>query len=108
MLRTPYEAPRSDLEMTLAPIWEDLLGTSPIGANDSFFELGGNSLLATRLASRLRETFPIEVPLRNLFETTTLRELARLLESLLTEKVDSLSEEEAAQLLTGLRQSPGL
>jgi hypothetical protein len=57
----------------------------------------------------LRETFPIEVPLRNLFETATLRELARLLESLLTEKVDSLSEEEAARLLTGLRQSsPGL
>lgn len=104
MLSTPYAAAQSDLEFTLARIWEDLLGTSPIGANDSFFELGGNSLLATRLASRLRETFPIEVPLRNLFETTTIRELARLLESLLIEKVDSLSEEEAARLLTTIAQ----
>lgn len=104
MLRTPYEAPQSDLETMLAQIWAVLLGTSPIGVNDSFFELGGNSLLATRLASRLRETFPIEVPLRNLFETTTIRELARLLESLLIEKVDSLSEEEAARLLTNIGQ----
>jgi phthiocerol/phenolphthiocerol synthesis type-I polyketide synthase E len=103
-LRTPYEATQSDLEQSLARIWEDLLGTSPIGANDSFFELGGNSLLATRLASRLRDTFPVEVPLRALFESTTVRELARLLESLLAEKVDSLSEEEAARLLAGIGQ----
>jgi acyl carrier protein len=104
MLRTAYEATQSDFEQSLAQIWEDLLGTSPIGANDSFFELGGNSLLATRLASRLRETFPVEVPLRALFEATTIRELARLLESLLVERVDSLSEEEAARLLAGIGQ----
>jgi acyl carrier protein len=88
--------------MSLVQIWEQLLGTTPIGANDSFFELGGNSLLATRLATRLRETFPLDVPLRALFEAATIREQARLVESLLSEKVDSLSEEEAARLLAGI------
>jgi hypothetical protein len=103
-LRTPYEAATSPLEMSLVQIWEQLLGTTPIGANDSFFELGGNSLLATRLATRLRETFPLDVPLRALFEAATIREQARLVESLLSEKIDSLSEEEAARLLAGIAE----
>jgi acyl carrier protein len=103
-LSARFEEPTSPVERSLARIWEDLLGTAPIGVNDSFFELGGNSLLATQLAVRLGETFPVEVPLRALFEAATIRDLARLLESLLVAKVDSLSEAEAAQLLAGIAQ----
>jgi acyl transferase domain-containing protein len=103
-LRTAFAAPEGDLEKAIATIWEELLGTAPIGVNDNFFELGGNSLLVTRLASRLREVFPVDVPLAKLFETITIRDLARLVESQLVDKVDRLSEEEAARLLAAIGQ----
>jgi acyl transferase domain-containing protein len=103
-LRTAFAEAKGDLENAIATIWEGLLGTAPIGANDNFFELGGNSLLVTRLASRLREAFPVDIPLARLFETTTIRDLAQLVEAQLVEKVDSLSEDEAARLLAAIGQ----
>ena len=104
MLRTPYEAATIRSRNDPGPDLGGSAGHVADWRQRQLLRLGGNSLLATRLASRLRETFPIEVPLRSLFETTTIRELARLLESLLIEKVDSLSEEEAARLLAGIGQ----
>jgi acyl transferase domain-containing protein len=99
ILRTPLVEAETDLERAICGLWEELLGTAPIGIDDSFFELGGNSLLVTRLATRLREMFPVDVPLADLFETTTIRALARLVEARLVDKVERLSEDEAAQLL---------
>ncbi|WP_226938894.1 amino acid adenylation domain-containing protein [Janthinobacterium sp. FT14W] len=73
-----YVAPRGDTEQRLAALWEQVLDleTGQAGANDSFFDLGGHSLLATQLLSRLRKEFGIEQPLKVLFETRTLAELA--------------------------------
>lgn len=78
-LRTPYQEPGDAIERAIAADWEGILGIAPIGAHDDFFELGGHSLLATQLVSRLRDTYQVELPLRNLFETPTVAGLAALI-----------------------------
>ncbi|HEX2189759.1 MAG TPA: amino acid adenylation domain-containing protein, partial [Longimicrobiaceae bacterium] len=64
--------PRTPTEEVLAGIWTELLGVERVGPRDGFFELGGHSLLATRLASRVRRVFGVELPVRAVFEASTL------------------------------------
>lgn len=83
-LRTEFEqvkdAPRNQIEQTIASIWHDLLGINRIGIYDNFFELGGHSLLAVQTISRLREVFQVEIPLRSLLlETPTIAGLAEVI-----------------------------
>ncbi|MGI4859538.1 MAG: amino acid adenylation domain-containing protein, partial [Janthinobacterium lividum] len=73
------EAPRGDLEQRLANIWQQLLHVAHVSRSDNFFVIGGHSLLATRLVSQIRDTFGRELPLRALFETPILAELAERL-----------------------------
>ena len=75
-------APRTPVEEILAAIYEDLLGVERVGAHDGFFELGGHSLLATRLVSRVRSAFDVELPVRRVFEHSTVSELASALAGL--------------------------
>ena len=74
--------PRTPLEKVLAAIWSDVLRVSApaVSALDDFFALGGHSLAATRAVTRLQEVFPLEVPLRTLFEAPVLANLAVRLE----------------------------
>ena len=67
-----HVAPRTDLERVIAAIWAEVLGVSPPGVDDNFFHLGGHSLTATRVVSRVRHTCGQEVPLRAVFEHPTL------------------------------------
>lgn len=69
-------APTTSLEATLVEIWVQLLGQQ-VGIHDNFFELGGHSLLATQVVSRVRDRLHIELPLRSIFETPTIAELAQ-------------------------------
>jgi amino acid adenylation domain-containing protein len=71
-----YARPRSEMEEVLAGIWSQVLKAERVGVEDNFFELGGHSLLATRVISRVREVFGVEIPLRSLFESPTVCELA--------------------------------
>ncbi len=71
-----YEAPQGALECAIAAIWQDLLRVERIGRHDNFFELGGHSLLATQVVSKLRTALGKEVPLRALFEASTVESLA--------------------------------
>jgi amino acid adenylation domain-containing protein/FkbH-like protein len=73
-----FVAPRDDTERQMAQIWEELLGTRPIGALDNFFELGGHSLLAIRLLSRIEKTFSKALPVAIVFQAPTLEEVARM------------------------------
>ena len=68
--------PRTELEGTLAAIWAELLGLEKVGRDDSFFDLGGHSLLLARLQGVLRDRLGREVPLLALFEHPTVATLA--------------------------------
>ncbi len=80
-LSTLWVAPWSATERRLAGIWQELLGIAGIGAHDDFFELGGNSLMGTRLASRVRDDFGREMPLETLFTAPTVARLAAWLDA---------------------------
>lgn len=103
--RRVHVAPRTSTEETIAGIWSILLQREPVGAEDDFFELGGNSLLATQVVSRLRAAFSIEFPLRRFFEGSTVATLARSVDELLIETLERMSEDEAAALLSRLEQT---
>ena len=80
--RPPYVAPSTRTEDVLASIWSELLEVDRVGAGDDFFALGGHSLIATRLASKVRELFGIEVPVRAVFDNPVLADLARVVGAL--------------------------
>jgi amino acid adenylation domain-containing protein len=75
-LLTGYAAPRTALEEELVHIWSQVLNLDRIGIHDDFFALGGHSLLATQVVSRIRNAFGVELPLRSMFLSPTLAELA--------------------------------
>lgn len=92
-----YVTPRTELEATLAAIWAEVLRVERVGVRDNFFELGGHSLLATQIASRVQKTLQRDVPLRAMFECSTVAELAEYIDGLAAneisaEKVDRLSD----------------
>jgi len=78
----PPIAPTTSVEATLVEIWTQILGRKQVSIDDNFFELGGHSLLATQLVSRIRDRFQLELPLRSVFETPTIAELAKNIEAL--------------------------
>jgi len=96
---TLYTAPCGELEVALVELWQDLLGVEPVGIYDNFFQLGGHSLLGMQLNARLRQTFAIDLPLRVLFESPTVADLAAVVESALAGEIDGLSEAEAESQL---------
>ncbi|MBL8676017.1 MAG: amino acid adenylation domain-containing protein, partial [Alphaproteobacteria bacterium] len=75
-----YQAPEGIIENSLASIWKELLQVERVGRNDNFFYLGGHSLIATRLISKIRQNESIEVPLRAVFEHPVLCDLAHVIE----------------------------
>lgn len=71
-----YVAPRTELEAQLAAIWQDLLQKPQIGMLDNLFDLGGNSLLATRILSRVKKQLGVQIAVRELFVAPTIADLA--------------------------------
>ncbi|HED33651.1 MAG TPA: amino acid adenylation domain-containing protein [Gammaproteobacteria bacterium] len=78
-LEESYLAPRNDLETVLSDIWSECLHIEQVGVNDGFIALGGNSLTATQVVSRIRDLFQVELPISYGFNAT-LDELAQQLE----------------------------
>lgn len=110
-LKEAYVAPRTAVQKKLADIWTEVLKLERLGIHDNFFDIGGHSLKATQVMSRVRAVFEMDVPLRTLFEKPTVEELALVVmerqaervageevSSILAE-VESLSDEEARRIL---------
>ncbi|WP_339636430.1 beta-ketoacyl synthase N-terminal-like domain-containing protein [uncultured Sulfitobacter sp.] len=74
-----FVAPRNGIEEKLAEIWSNLLGVSPVGVEDSFFDLGGHSLIAVRLFAAVKREFKVEFPISVLFEAPTIAKCAALI-----------------------------
>ncbi|WLH81392.1 non-ribosomal peptide synthase/polyketide synthase [Pseudomonas sp. FP2335] len=72
-LQQSYVAPETELEQQIAAIWADVLRLEQVGLNDNFFEVGGHSLLAIQITSRVQAELGLEVPLVEVFQTETLR-----------------------------------
>jgi acyl carrier protein len=98
---TVFVAARTPLEEDLVNIWRELLGIEQIGIHDKFFELGGHSLLLTRLASRIHRTFGVEIPLRVLFNTPTVVDMAT---AIAARQVEHEDQTETDRLLAELRK----
>ena len=98
-LRREFVAPENPTQARLVELYMNVLALDKVGIHDDFFELGGDSILATRLVSRVRRIFEIELPLRELFWQPTVFELAAVIEKLVIEQLEKVSEEEAEQLL---------
>ena len=71
-----YVEPGNDIQRTLAGMWEGLLGVSQVGVEDSFFDLGGHSLIAVRLFAQINKTYGVQFPISVLFEAPTIAKLA--------------------------------
>jgi len=78
-----FAEPVSPAQELIAGIWSEVLGVTPVGIRDNFFDIGGHSLLATQVISRVQKTFSIELPLRALFEAPTVAALATQVEAVL-------------------------
>ncbi|MFI0908786.1 SDR family oxidoreductase, partial [Streptomyces sioyaensis] len=77
-LQTAYREPGDELERTLGDMWQQLLGIDQVGMDDSFFALGGHSLIATRVVARISEQLGVHVPLHELLTHPTVAGLAAL------------------------------
>jgi len=91
--------PGTDGERLVAEVWQEVLGVDGVRADDDFFDLGGHSLLATRVAARLRASAGIEVPLRTIFNHTTVAALAVAVEEQLLAEIAALDDDEVRRLL---------
>ncbi len=78
-LETDYVAPGTDIERTLAGFWQELLGVEKVGIQDSFFDLGGHSLIAVRLFAMVKKAFAVEFPISVLFEAPTIQTCAAMI-----------------------------
>jgi amino acid adenylation domain-containing protein len=98
--RPAYRAPATAAEELVVSVWAEVLDRAGIGADDDFFDLGGHSLVAVRVAGRLAAALEIEVPIRLLFTATRAAALAEALEGLLNAQIDTLSDEDVHRMLS--------
>ena len=77
-LDSAYVEPRNDVERMLVSMWEELLGVEGVGVQDSFFDLGGHSLIAVRLFARVKKTWAVDFPISVLFEAPTVEKVAAM------------------------------
>jgi acyl carrier protein len=96
--------PRNPIEELLLPLWTEVLGRERIGVFDDFFALGGHSLLGVQLISRVRDLFGVRLPVRTVFSSATIAELAeRIAEEMAALAGDELLDE----AFTGSGAPPG-
>ena len=84
-----FALPKNPVEETVLEIWKDVLNVEKISVNESFFALGGHSLIATQLISRIKNIFEIDISVQNLFDNPTVSELASVIKKDLSDHKES-------------------
>jgi amino acid adenylation domain-containing protein len=102
-LDRPFVPPRSPLERVVAEIWAEILDLERVGVHDEFLALGGDSLLATRLASRVRSALGVDVALRTLLEADT---VAAMVDLVISQHLDGRKSAEVHHLLVEVESMP--
>jgi acyl-CoA synthetase (AMP-forming)/AMP-acid ligase II/NADP-dependent 3-hydroxy acid dehydrogenase YdfG/acyl carrier protein len=100
-----YVAPRTPVESAVAEIWKEVLDVDLVAIADSFFDLGGDSLLAAKVVSRVSALFPVRVSLADLFDAPTLRGFSDKIDSLLLDQISQMTDEQAEALNRSLQPS---
>jgi acyl transferase domain-containing protein len=96
--------PQNDLQAVVASIWAFYLGVEKVGIDESFFDLGGNSILATRIVTALRDTLQVDLPLRVLLENPTVLSMSEALEKNAREW--EIDIHEIARIVRDIQQMP--
>jgi amino acid adenylation domain-containing protein len=98
-LSSEYIAPKNEIETRLSEIWGEYLGIRNIGSNDNFFDLGGDSLMATRVYSRIKKEFDVELPMDKIFSLGTVKRLYLFIATTTNiNAVNDLSDEDLVEL----------
>jgi len=116
-MHTPFVAPKTAVEEAIASIWSHVLGIDQVGIYDNFLDLGGHSLAATRIVSRVIKKFQLELPVESLFAAPTIAEMVAVIaerqwselgeeetEKILAE-LESLTDEEVRRLLLDTKET---
>ncbi|MDA5558620.1 type I polyketide synthase [Shimia sp. MMG029] len=103
-LESDFVAPRTDVERTLAGFWQELLGVDQVGVQDSFFDLGGHSLIAVRLFAMVKKAWAIDFPISVLFEAPTIETCAAMIAAQIGDQ--ALAEIDAGDGQESLKKAP--
>ncbi|RYG54797.1 MAG: hypothetical protein EOO01_00460 [Chitinophagaceae bacterium] len=90
-VNTNYVAPDTEFEKMVAAIWSEVLQTKKIGVHDNFLELGGNSLAAIRITSRINNAFDLDLPVNTVFENPNIFQLAQHIEKSISIMLEELT-----------------
>ncbi|MEM9271688.1 MAG: amino acid adenylation domain-containing protein [Cyanobacteria bacterium P01_F01_bin.143] len=101
---TEFVLPRNATEKTIVDIYGEILKQDKISINDNFFEIGGHSLIATRVISQIRQIFKVELPLRTLFEHPTIVALAQEIQK--SSEIDLALKVLPIKRITGTKEFP--
>lgn len=98
-LSTEYLEPRNEIEIELANIWSICLGIEKVGINDNFIEIGGNSIIGTQILNRMKDKFPVDIPISALLKLPTIEKQAEVIEQKLIDIIEGLDDDEVSKLL---------
>ena len=104
-LEATYAPPRTEMEQTIAGIWQEMLHLEKVGIDDNFFDLGGHSLLIIQVHSRLQESFKGDLLITDLFEYPTIRSLTKYLSKEASEVSTFEASDQRAEGRIAARQS---
>jgi acyl transferase domain-containing protein/thioesterase domain-containing protein/acyl carrier protein len=99
-LENAYVEPRNEVDHTLVGFWKELLGVTQVGIDDSFFDLGGHSLIAVRLFAKIKKAYQIDFPISVLFEAPTIAACA----DLIIAQIGDVNNESPSQITVARRR----
>jgi acyl carrier protein len=102
---TPYTAPENEQEAILCGIFAEVLGVARVGVHDEFGELGGNSLAAAKIVTRIVREFGVQLPVRTVFQQPTVRGLARAVEEAVIAEIRTLGPTATEAAVTSWNES---